>query len=292
MIRAGGASAVQKLLDAAQPLVQLLWQRETEGKNFDSPERKAALDKVLRDAIRKITDPSLRAHYGDEIKRLRWDLFNPRRSAPGGQWRPRNAPMGPTTGAKQSALAAMQGDVETRMREGVILAVLAVHPELVPEFESDLDEIHCTNPDHEALRRLLVHHADDADALVSALGSGEHSPALDSLLGQNHIRVVPAVRDRDDTEQARVCVAEELAKLETKRGADQEISEAAQDIEHLADEGLTWRLSQAAEARNRAKLGQTEDKTKYETADTGAKINRREREAFDALLREIGFSKP
>ncbi|WP_431358151.1 hypothetical protein [Sulfitobacter albidus] len=62
-------------------MVQLLWQREIEGKVFDSPERKAALDKSLRDKIALIKDPSIRSHYGQEIKDLRWQLF---RAKPGG----------------------------------------------------------------------------------------------------------------------------------------------------------------------------------------------------------------
>lgn len=77
LIRASGASAVQNVIDGAIPMVQLLWRRETEGRNFDSPERKAALDKALRQKIMLITDPSIRSHYGQAIKDLRWDLFRP-----------------------------------------------------------------------------------------------------------------------------------------------------------------------------------------------------------------------
>ncbi|HSG55051.1 MAG TPA: DNA primase, partial [Paracoccaceae bacterium] len=74
LIKAKGAAGMQKLLDEAQPMVRLLWRRETEGKVFDSPERKAALDKVLREAIKKIQDPSIRSHYGEDIKDMRWEL--------------------------------------------------------------------------------------------------------------------------------------------------------------------------------------------------------------------------
>ncbi len=82
LIRAQGAGAMQKLLDQALPMVRLLWRRETEGKVFDSPERKAALDKSLREAVKKIADPSIRNHYGEEIKQLRWQLV-PRGQSPG-----------------------------------------------------------------------------------------------------------------------------------------------------------------------------------------------------------------
>jgi DNA primase len=57
LLRAGGPSAMQALLDAARPMVDLLWERETYGKNFDSPERKAALDKALREKLKLIKTP-------------------------------------------------------------------------------------------------------------------------------------------------------------------------------------------------------------------------------------------
>lgn len=68
VIRAGGAEAMATLLDQAKPMVELLWQRETAGKVFDSPERKAALGKALRQAVAKITDPTIKQHYGQEVK--------------------------------------------------------------------------------------------------------------------------------------------------------------------------------------------------------------------------------
>ena len=295
VIRAGGAGAMQALLDAAQPLVALLWRRETEGKVFDSPERKAALDKTLREAIRKIADPSLRAHSGDEIKRLRWDLFRPGSSKPRqtGQNRRWQEPLGATAGAKQSVLAATAGDVEDQMREAVILAVLLTHPSLLSQFETELEALDCRAPDHAALRAALLRHADaEPDTLRDKVRDAAGPAALEKLMEQSHIRIVPAIRYPDDGEQAMVCVAEELAKLAAKRGAAREVSEAMQDIANLADEGLTWRLTQAAEARHRAEHGTTEDKTQYDTAPSGAKIKREERSAFDQLLDQIRYSKP
>ena len=67
--------------------------------------------------------------------------------------------------------------------------------------------------------------------------------------------------------------------------------EAEEDISGIVDEAVTWRLGQAAEARNIAVRSQQEDRTEYERADNGAPINRDERERFDALLEKITFSK-
>ncbi len=286
VIRAGGAQAMQKLLEAAEPMVALLWRRETEGRNFDSPERKAALDKSLREAIRKIADPSVRNHYADEIKRLRWDLFGTRRTPRGqtqGRWS--KAPAGPTAGAKQSYLAATGEAAEDRLREAVILAVILGHPKLLPVYEDALESLECHGTDHQALRNALLQNRDRApEDLRDAVGATVGDGLVEKLLAQSHIQVVPAIRHGQDFEQAKLCVAEELAKLDARRGAARELNEAMQDIGELADEGLTWRLSQAAEARARADHGQGEDKVEYDVGPNGARIRREERSAFDKLL--------
>ncbi|MDA3856753.1 MAG: DNA primase, partial [Roseovarius sp.] len=75
LLRAEGPGAVQALLDKALPMVQVLWQRETDGRDFDSPERKAALESVCREKTGLIRDTSLRSYYDQELKDLRWKLF-------------------------------------------------------------------------------------------------------------------------------------------------------------------------------------------------------------------------
>ncbi len=300
VIRAGGTAAMQALLDQAQPLVHLLWRRETEGRVFDSPERKAALDKALRDAIRRIPDPSLRKHYADEVNRLRWDLFRGARPAgarQGGYAQrgrfARGLPQGAMPGTRASLLAATGAQVEDRMREAVIMAVLLSHPHLVPEFEGDLEELHCAEADHARLRDAILAAAADPPArLREQVEAACGAQALENLFAQSHIAVVPAVRQPRDSAAAMQCLAEEFAKLSARRGAEREITEAMQDIGALADEGLTWRLSQAAQARQKAEHGATEDKAEYDTAPSGAKMNREERSAFDSLISGIEFSKP
>ena len=87
---------------------------------------------------------------------------------------------------------------------------------------------------------------------------------LERLLAQTHIQIAPPVRNHDDHELARMCLAEELAKLEARRGIKAEIEDAMEDLTGLADEGVTWRLSQAAAASHRADRSNLDD-----TADMG-----------------------
>ncbi|MFC7705383.1 DNA primase [Plastorhodobacter daqingensis] len=270
LIKAQGAGAMQRLLDQARPMVSLLWQRETEGQSFDSPERKAALDKRLRAAIAQIRDPSIRGHYGEEIKRLRWDLFGARRRDSGampvgGRFNGRRwiAPALPLPSTRSSLLAAAQGEtVEELLREAIILATLCAHPGLIAEFEGALELVELHDPDHESLRHVLLSHgpvsdvAEAREKICAAAGT-----ALEKLMALSHVQIAPPVRNVGDTELARMCLAEEFAKLEARRGMLREIEEAVEDLDGLVDEGLTWRLSQAAAARHRAERSALDDAT-------------------------------
>jgi DNA primase len=73
------------------------------------------------------------------------------------------------------------------------------------------------------------------------------------------VQIAPPVRASATGELAADCLAEEVAKLSAGRGAQREIAHAAEDLAGLADEGVTWRLTQAAEAKNRAGRAHQED---------------------------------
>ncbi len=296
IIRTRGAGAMRRILEAAVPMVQLLWQRETEGKDFDSPERRAALDKSLREAIRRIRDPSIRSHYGQEINRMRRELFRlegPRRTREGRFRHGAALPARPTPGARASYLAAASGErAEEVLREAVILAVLILNPEVLPRFEGALERQDWVLAEHAAILHALLRHAgEDAQALRASLEREAGTEALEKLFSLSHLQVVPAVRRPGDAEAAALCVAAELAKLEAMRGAEREIAHAVEDLEGVADEGTTWRLSQVAEAWNEAMRSQTEDRTQYDTGPNGARISREERNAFEQLLQKIDYAK-
>ncbi|MEZ5778347.1 MAG: DNA primase [Paracoccaceae bacterium] len=270
LINQRGREAMAKLIDGAQPMVNLLWRRETEGKVFDSPERRATLDKSLRAAIGRIADRSIRAHYGEELKRLRWELFGNRRSPPqrgreraGGRW---NAPpVGGLPATRGSLLGPAAGpEVENYLREAMILAIAIAHPSCVTRFESQFETVEMRDPGHDRLRHALLkalhergpgEEADEFAARITAIAG----PDLEKLMALAHVQIAPPVRNAVDADFATMCLAEEFAKLEARRGALAEIEEAVLDLDGLADEGLTWRLTQAAEARHRAERSKLDD---------------------------------
>ncbi len=279
VIRAGGAPAMQALLDAAAPLVAMLWRRETEGRDFDSPERRAALDGALDAAVATIRDANLRRHYGQALRDMRWRFFDPRRKAgargAGGQ-----------AGTRASALVNGGDRVGDAMREAVILSVLIAHPGSVADRLEALEAMDCADPHHAAVAGALLSGARGRAAVRATAGDA----ALERLDAWDHLRLAPALWPDARPETISLCLNEELAKLASRWHIRREIADAIQDVGAGvgADEGLTWRLAQAAAARHRADRIGAEDRMHYEVGANGARVDRAERDAFAALLARIG----
>ena len=299
LIKAQGAGAMQKVLEAAQPMVNLLWRRETEGRVFDSPERKAALDKVLRAALKKIADPSIRAHYGEDIKRLRLELFGQnaqpfRPYVPRGQGRGAGRvpfqPVAPMPSTRSSLLASATQPVEEQLREAVILATLCTHPGLIHRFETALERLDCTGPGHSLIRDLLLAHADDPDPR-GAVGAAAPAP-LDALMSHPHVRNAPAILDPSDAGKAEFALAQDFFILQAERGRRREIEEAALDIEGVVDEGLTWRIAKANEARAEAHRGPQDKTGDAVISPNGVALDKEELAEARKVYDSIRFDRP
>ena len=295
LLKQQGTAAMQAVLDGAQPMVSLLWRRETEGKNFDSPERKAALDKTLRAAIARITDPSIKGHYGEEIKRLRWDLFGPkaRPFTPRAPWQPRGKgpvqPIAPLASTKQSLLAAGLDRSQERVREAVILAACIHHPGLIRQFESALERLDFLDPSHDLLRNLILYHQAAPD--LRAVLMTEAPLPTEAVLLHPHVRITASLGPDADPEIATNCLAEALARLQADRAHRLEIADAEDDLTGVADEGLTWRLSKAAEAIHTAARGPQEAKGDSVIAPNGIELDRDELSRARRLHDSIDFSR-
>src|SRR5512139_3422743 len=87
LLRAGGPTAVAQALDRPLPLVDLLWMRETQGALLDTPERRAGLERRLREIAGQIGDETLRRHYAQELSDRLARLLG---RAPGGGGRGRD----------------------------------------------------------------------------------------------------------------------------------------------------------------------------------------------------------
>lgn len=280
LLKAKGPEAMRALLDGAEPLVRMLWRRETEGRVFDTPERRAALDRSLRQAISRIPDQGLKRHYGEALAELRRTLFRPQQ-APSrperGRWTPgrgrgfAEAQM-PLAETRSSALGsgALTAD---DLRVTLILATLCRYPALVARFESDLDRLRPRHPDHAALADLLLRtEAADADEIARACAESGLGPALESLSGMAHLRITPVLTAAPAPEKAATTLTEEFAKYHAARAMEAEMSEALEDLEGLeeGDPRLVRRLNHAVQRRIRAGQPGTGETTSAVSEDTTA----------------------
>ena len=298
LLKSAGPSVMREKIEGAVPMVQLLWQREVEGKVFDSPERKAALDKSLREKIMLIKDPSIRSHYGQAIKDMRWDLFGKSRDQRGGQgggqrqnnWTPKGAKLPAQASTKASALAG--GTLmEDHLHEAVIVAVLIRNPLILNDFYGALERMQCSSHDVAVIRDALLEQDGDAD-MENRIGEQIGDGALVNLFAQAHVAITPAVRRPDNGDMARMCLAEEFAKLTARRGHAHEVEDAIEELSSdVADERLTARLAQSLAAMNDAGRQDGDDTAEFDTGDNGARIKKEERSAFDALLTRIKYGK-
>ena len=291
LIRAGGSAAMQQLLGTARPMVDLLWEREVYGKNFDSPERKAALDKILRDKLRLIKDPSIRGHYGQAVKDMRWELFRPksqnRRFMPKGA----TVPTQPQATTKSSSLAS-SSEHSNVLRQSVILASLLKTPEALATVEGQLEELQFVKPQHRDMQRFLLQYSGPVEGVWDAAKQVFGGEWLDVLLRLPHVQIAPSVRHCNDVELVISCLQQEFAQMFATDAHGREVAEAVQDLSDLDDEGLTWRLSESAKHVQRTTQGSQEDKTEYKTAANGLKVKLEEQKTLDSLLEQINFSKP
>ncbi|HEX5005604.1 MAG TPA: DNA primase [Hyphomonadaceae bacterium] len=82
VVRVRGAQAMRDMLAGARPLVDLLWSRELDAEPLDTPERKAAFEARLMDAVGQIKHPGVKKAYQRELRdRLYWHF----RGGRGGQ---------------------------------------------------------------------------------------------------------------------------------------------------------------------------------------------------------------
>jgi DNA primase len=204
LARSEGRPAIERVMTASRPLVEMLWAREAEASPTDTPERRAAFAARLREAVATIRDENLRRFYRDEIEtRLRGS-----RRAPEAQsgWRG-FGPRGPDaaqTGHLGRPFGAVSPDLASRFarahssispREGLILGVLAAHPNLLHGHSDTLAGLELSDGDARSLGDLLLDCASHGDALDPAIVEARIERAgLGPTLGRARARVRPGDR--------------------------------------------------------------------------------------------------
>lgn len=122
-LRAKGAAEFEKFFAGTTSLIDLLWDKNTKDQPADTPERKALIEKNLKEEVMKIENKDVRMYYAQEIKKRLFETYG------AGSFTPK-----PTTVKSLRKNRQPLSDVDLRF----ILAALIVYPELADELEEKL----------------------------------------------------------------------------------------------------------------------------------------------------------
>jgi DNA primase len=205
LARSGGAAALEPVLAAARPLADMLWAKETEAAPSDTPERRAALARRIREAVATIRDETIRRFYRDDVEtRLAALRQGPERFS-GGRWKGGATSPGGASGylhgpglSVSPALASRlteRPDFGASPREALIVAALFAHPELLHDHADMLAGLDIADRDARALCDLLLDCAlHDEHCEVETLAGRAERAELGPALGRMRARVRPGDR--------------------------------------------------------------------------------------------------
>ncbi|WP_274426651.1 DNA primase [Chelativorans sp. YIM 93263] len=166
LVREEGRGAFDTLVTEARPLADLIWTRETSGRTFDTPERRAELEKNLRELAGRIRDESVRRHYSQDFRERVRSFFGtayPRGSRErggfsGGRQSGRGAAGGRLAMSENLARSAMVKAPSGAMslRAAAILVALVNHPALLDEYFDAVEKLAFDNADLKKLHGALM----------------------------------------------------------------------------------------------------------------------------------------
>ena len=196
-----GPEAIGKVLASAQPLSDVLWQMETQGRLVSSPEDRAALEKRLQDHARRIDDATVRAHFRQRFRDRLWR----RRPAPRRESGFRASLGQPTMRMDAKAGPAARVD-PVRQAQKVLLAIIIHHPAFFHRVEESLGTAYFLDDALDRLRRGLISllsgdHDLDVQGLRDGLRDMDLGGVVDGLfrdpLVKTHRMIGPGAADED-----------------------------------------------------------------------------------------------
>lgn len=220
LARSGGTDAIAAVLDQSRPLVDMLWSREVEAQPLDTPERRHALERRLRDATRAIPDPSLRRHYEEALGERAAQAFGRTtgarpRSGDGGRprapWRPNGRPVvgGRPPISEDLARSPLFGGAGggLSVRVAFVLLALLNHPELIAPLAEEIAALPVPLPEADRMRGALLAlddgngtNRDAAEALVETGGLRPLVERLTRIVGPSRLRAVGPEADPLDAQ--------------------------------------------------------------------------------------------
>ena len=202
LLKAQGPEAVKAVVEAAEPLSDVIWRRALTENDRATPERKAQFERDLRGLLNQIGDETVRKHYMADLTARFDQLFQRNRSS--GNFRPRSpfAPQKPWKKGQKpwetpqpaspqlKAMAAFAGAQKAlERRERLIVLSFVNHPDLLRDFLDEFAAAEFASRELDSLRTQIINSAAleqglDRGGLKGHLLSRGFGPSLDHLENQ------------------------------------------------------------------------------------------------------------
>ncbi len=171
LVRNEGRAPFDKVMASARSLSEMVWAREVQAGNFDTPEKRAELEATLKQVVSVIADESVRRHYGQDVRDRLNGFFQGAGRQQGFQQRGFNRAQSGGRGGVRGGQAGRGGGFSQReaggvsdrlaravsgaqsiplLRESVLALTIVNHPQLL--FE-EYDEISAIEYDNRDLQR-------------------------------------------------------------------------------------------------------------------------------------------
>jgi DNA primase len=259
LVRRGGRPAMAEILDAAWPLADMLWARETESGAFQTPERRAALEARIAAIVATIADDSVRKYYRRDLEARLQRLLAPelphepavriRRfdRTPRGveKFRPPNRPSFAPLSPRLPTSPIVRGRSAIPPREALILITVLNHPWLLETHAEEFAELEFLHPGVDQLRRAILEIAGHSEPDVQALREALAARGLNSALA----RIEAAITHASDWPARPGAAADDVAQWwahivtlhRKQRTLHRELKDAERALgEDPTDANLSW----------------------------------------------------
>jgi DNA primase len=266
LVRSGGKSAIEALLDAPQPLVDRLWEHELAAIPLDTPEARAGLRQRLGEHVSAIGDPHVRDQYAREFRNRFDQLFarpaerpaRPRFSRPDDR-RPKDRrwPVPPQP-PSDSARAIGGGGVEPIIMKAIIAGLIR-YPDIIAANAEVLGALQIRDRKLDTLRSALIAAAFEAPALErervrAILANAGLGVDLERNLSTNGL-AFSFLRGNADSERAKHDLVAVISALASRPELDAALAAVTERLMVSPDEAVfaeQRRLRAAREEADRA----------------------------------------
>lgn len=166
LLRSGGAGALKSVLQAALPLFDFIWASHTAGRNFETPEKRAGLEKTLYKEIMRIKDPDVQRYYKELVRTRISETFFPRYQQKNAQNKTKPQLKKPSNPASSLKIKRPQG-ANTAIKDRILLATIINHPHIYPDIEEEFGAFVPQNASLEHVRNAIIDFCGESDALDS-----------------------------------------------------------------------------------------------------------------------------